>query len=85
MMQVRRILSFSGVPPFAEDIWLRPERFKEPDGGPDGELPLAPPVHCLELDFGVRMVRAEEKSAPCCPTVSRQNGCMSAGNTAAER
>ena len=39
----------------------------------------------LELDFGVRMVRAEEKSAPCCPTVSRQNGCMSPGNTAAER
>ena len=37
-----------------------------------------PTYAMLELDFGVRMVRAERKSAPCCPTVSRQNGCMSA-------
>ena len=30
----------------------------------------------FELDFGVRMVRAEEKSAPCCPTKRRPSGSI---------
>jgi len=60
VLQVRRVLSFAKVPTILEDIWLpgtpfkglTAERLRDYDG----------PMYALfETEFGVRMVRAEEK------------------------
>ncbi len=60
VMQVRRVLSFVGVPTILEDLWLPGGPFKglsaEQMAGYNG-----PTYAMFELDFGVRMVRAEEK------------------------
>lgn len=60
VLQVRRVLSFAGVPTILEDLWLpatpfkglTAERLRDYDG----------PMYALfETEFGVQMVRAEEK------------------------
>jgi GntR family transcriptional regulator len=60
VLQVRRVLSFAKVPTILEDLWLpgapfkglTAERLRDYDG----------PMYALfETEFGVRMVRAEEK------------------------
>ncbi len=58
--QVRRVLSFGGVPTILEDLWLPAQTFKG--------LTLArmsgfqgATYAMFELEFGIRMVRAEEK------------------------
>ncbi len=60
VMQIRRVLSFGACPTILEDIWLpgipfkglTAERLRDDDG----------PMYALfEREFGVRMVRAEEK------------------------
>lgn len=60
VLQVRRVLSFGGVPTILEDLWLPGTPFK----GLTAER-LADyhgPMYALfETEFGVRMVRAEEK------------------------
>lgn len=60
VMQVRRVLSFGGVPTILEDLWLPGNTFKgltaEQMAGYQG-----PTYAMFELEFGVRMVRAEEK------------------------
>ena len=60
VLQVRRVLAFHGVPAILEDLWL--------PGGPFKGLTLEAlaadrgPMYALfEAQFGVRMVRAEEK------------------------
>ncbi len=60
VLQVRRVLAFHGVPAILEDLWL--------PGGPFKGLTLETlaadrgPMYALfETQFGVRMVRAEEK------------------------
>lgn len=60
VMQARRILSFAGVPTILEDIWLPGQAFK---GLTADQLASyqGPTYAMFELDFGVRMVRAEEK------------------------
>jgi GntR family transcriptional regulator len=60
VLQVRRVLSFALVPTILEDLWLPAGPFKgltaERLGNYDG------PMYALfETEFGVRMVRAEEK------------------------
>jgi GntR family transcriptional regulator len=60
VLQVRRVLAFAGVPTILEDLWLPAGPFKgltaERLRGYDG------PMYALfEAEFGVRMVRAEEK------------------------
>jgi GntR family transcriptional regulator len=60
VLQVRRILSFSGVPTILEDIWLPGGPFK----GLTAERLAAdhgPMYAMFEAEFGLRMVRAEEK------------------------
>lgn len=60
VMQIKRILSFVGVPTILEDIWLPGQAFK----GLTAEQMAhyqGPTYAMFELDFGVRMVRAEEK------------------------
>jgi len=60
VLQVRRVLAFSGVPTILEDLWLPGNAFK----GLTAEQLAAhqgPTYALFELEFGVRMVRAEEK------------------------
>lgn len=60
VVQVRRVLSFAGVPTILEDLWLPGNAFKgltaEQMAGYHG-----PTYAMFELEFGVRMVRAEER------------------------
>ena len=60
VIQLRRVLAFQGVPTIAEDVWLPGEPFK----GMTAERLTAygGPMYALfETEFGVHMVRAEEK------------------------
>jgi GntR family transcriptional regulator len=60
VVQVRRVLSFGDVPTILEDLWLPGNAFKgltaDQVAGYHG-----PTYAMFELEFGVRMVRAEEK------------------------
>jgi GntR family transcriptional regulator len=60
VVQVRRTLSFGGVPTILEDLWLPGNTFKgitaDQMAGYQG-----PTYAMFEVEFGVRMVRAEEK------------------------
>ena len=60
VVQIRRTLSFGSVPTILEDLWLPGNAFKgisaEQMTGYHG-----PTYAMFELEFGVRMVRAEEK------------------------
>jgi GntR family transcriptional regulator len=60
VLQVRRVLAFQGIPTILEDLWLPAAPFK----GLTAERLDAyrGPMYALfETEFGVRMVRAEEK------------------------
>jgi len=60
VVQVRRVLSFGGTPTILEDMWLPGNPFK----GVTAEQLAShqgPTYALFELEFGVRMVRAEEK------------------------
>ncbi|MRD47771.1 GntR family transcriptional regulator [Caenimonas koreensis] len=60
VVQVRRVLSFSEVPTIVEDLWLPGNAFKgltaDQVAGYHG-----PTYAMFEVEFGVRMVRAEER------------------------
>jgi GntR family transcriptional regulator len=60
VLQVRRVLSFATTPTILEDLWLPGAQFK---GLTAERLRAHPgPMYALfETEFGVRMVRAEEK------------------------
>lgn len=60
VVQARRILSFSGRPTILEDIWLPGQAFKGLSAAQLANYP-GPTYAMFELDFGVRMVRAQEK------------------------
>ncbi len=60
VVQVRRVLAFGGQPTILEDLWLPGNAFK----GLTAEQMAAfqgPTYAMFELEFGVRMVRAEER------------------------
>ena len=60
VLQARRVLLFAGIPRVLEDIWLPGHTFK----GLTAERLVAckgPTYAMFELEFGVRMVRADEK------------------------
>ena len=60
VLQVRRVLAFGGVPTILEDLWLPGNAFR---GLSAAQMAAyhGPTYAMFELDFGVRMVRAEEK------------------------
>jgi GntR family transcriptional regulator len=60
VVQVRRVLSFSGVPTILEDLWLPGNAFKGLTAEQMADY-HGPTYAMFELEFGVRMVRAEEK------------------------
>jgi GntR family transcriptional regulator len=70
VLQVRRVLSFGGVPTILEDLWLPGAPFK----GLTAERlsDYHGPMYALfETEFGVRMVRAEEKIKAVVPDDSQ--------------
>ena len=70
VIQIKRILSFVGIPTILEDIWLPGQAFK---GLTAEQLAhyQGPTYAMFELDFGVRMVRAEEKIRAVLPDVAQ--------------
>jgi GntR family transcriptional regulator len=60
VVQVRRILSFGGEPTILEDLWLPGNAFKGLNSAQMSHY-HGPTYAMFELEFGVRMVRAEEK------------------------
>ncbi len=70
VVQARRVLSFVGVPTILEDIWLPGQAFKGLTAAQMASYP-GPTYAMLELDFGVRMVRAEEKIRAVLPDAAQ--------------
>jgi len=60
VLQVRRVLSFAGVPTILEDLWLPGNPFKGLNAQQMAGY-VGPTYALFEEEFGVRMVRAEEK------------------------
>jgi len=60
VVQVRRILAFGTVPTILEDLWLPGVAFKGLTAEQMSDYP-GPTYAMFEVEFGVRMVRAEEK------------------------
>src|SRR6478752_4512353 len=60
VVQVRRVLSFAGTPTILEDLWLPGAPFRGLTAEQMADYP-GPTYAMFEVEFGVRMVRAEEK------------------------
>jgi GntR family transcriptional regulator len=60
IVQVRRVLSFGGVPTILEDFWLPGTAFKGLSADKLADY-QGPTYAMFEVEYGVRMVRAEEK------------------------
>jgi len=60
VMQARRVLSFAGMPTILEELWLPGHTFKGLTTEQMADY-QGPTYAMFELEFGVRMVRAEEK------------------------
>lgn len=60
VVQARRVLAFRGVPTILEDLWLPGSAFKGLTAEQMAQY-QGPTYAMFELEFGVRMVRAEEK------------------------
>ena len=60
VVQVRRVLSFDGVAVVFDDIWLPGALFKGLTAERLGDY-RGPMYHLFETEFGVRMLRADEK------------------------
>ena len=72
VLQVRRVLTFAAAPTILEDLWLPATPFK----GLTAERLTAynGPMYALfETEFGVRMVRAEEKIRAVLPDPEQRN------------
>ena len=70
VVHVRRVLAFSGIPTILEDIWLPGQAFK----GLSTEQMASfrgPTYAMFEVDFGVRMVRADEKIRAVLPDTAQ--------------
>ena len=59
-MQIRRVLSWVGVPTVLEDIWLPAGAFRGLNAEMLADYPRST-YSLFEKEFGVRMIRAEEK------------------------
>ena len=60
VVQARRVLAFRGVPTILEDLWLPGTTFKGLSAEQMAQY-QGPTYALFELEYGVRMVRAEEK------------------------
>jgi GntR family transcriptional regulator len=79
VLHVRRVLSFQQVPTILEDLWLPAAPFKGLTAERLGSY-RGPMYALFETEFGVRMVRAEEKiralaaSEPACELLKVKAG-----------
>ncbi len=80
VFQVRRVLSFAGSPTILEDLWLPATPFKgltaDRLNSYDGAM-----YALFETEFGVRMVRAEEKIKAVLPDAEQSNLLQIDGHT----
>ncbi len=80
ILQVRRVLSFSGEPTILEDIWLPGGPFKGLTA--DRLAVYHGPMYALfETEFGVRMVRAQEQIRAVLPDQDQQALLAITGDT----
>ncbi|OJX26043.1 GntR family transcriptional regulator [Acidovorax sp. YS12] len=70
VLQARRVLAFAGTPTILEDIWLPGQAFKGLTAQHMASYP-GPTYAMFEIDFGVRMVRAEEKLRAVLPDAAQ--------------
>ncbi|MCZ2102991.1 MAG: GntR family transcriptional regulator [Comamonadaceae bacterium] len=70
VMHARRILAFADTPAILEDIWLPGHAFKGLTAERLMNYP-GPTYAMFEIDFGVRMVRADEKLHAVAPTAEQ--------------
>lgn len=70
VLQVRRVLSFGGVPTILEDLWLPGQAFKGLTAEQMADY-QGPTYAMFEVEFGVRMVRAEEKIRAVAPDAAQ--------------
>ena len=70
VVQARRILAFAGTPTILEDIWLPGQAFKGLTAEQMAAYP-GPTYAMFEMDFGVRMVRAEERIRAVLPSAEQ--------------
>jgi GntR family transcriptional regulator len=71
VVQVRRVLAFAGVPTILEDLWLPGGPFKGLSAERLAEY-HGPMYGLFESEFGVRMVRADEKIRAVLPDEGQQ-------------
>ena len=72
VIQARRVLTLSGTPTIVEDIWLPGHAFK--DLSAEQMCSYQGPTYAMfELEFGVRMVRADEKIRAVLPDEEQAN------------
>lgn len=72
VIQARRVLTLSGTPTIVEDIWLPGHAFKGLSAEQMGSY-QGPTYAMFELEFGVRMVRADEKIRAVLPDEEQAN------------
>jgi GntR family transcriptional regulator len=70
VLQVRRVLAFSGIPTILEDLWLPGAPFKGLTAERLNDY-SGPMYGLFEAEFGVRMVRADEKIRAVLPTADQ--------------
>ncbi len=70
VIHVRRVLVFAGTPTILEDIWLPGSSFKGLSADQMRDYPGAT-YAMFEVEYGVRMVRAEEKLRAVLPDASQ--------------
>ena len=70
VLQARRVLAFAGTTTILEDIWLPGQAFKGLTAQQMASYP-GPTYAMFEIDFGVRMVRAEEKLRAVLPDTAQ--------------
>ena len=80
VIQIRRILSFGGKPTILEDIWLPSQPFKGLDAEKMTNYP-GPTYAMFEMEYGVRMVRAEEKIRAVLPDAQQTKLLQTTENT----
>ena len=70
LIHVRRVLVFAGIPTIVEDIWLPSSSFKGLSAEQMRDYPGAT-YAMFEVEYGVRMVRAQEKLRAVLPDAAQ--------------
>ncbi len=80
VIHVRRVLVFDAIPTILEDIWLPNQAFKGLHAEQMAHYP-GPTYALFEMEYGVRMVRAEEKIRAVHPDAEQAQLLQTTTNT----